>query len=169
MPNLIIQNAAVQTIDPNQPTAEAVVAEGNKIIFVGSNEDAANLRQPDSHMIDGAGRTLMPGIHDSHFHLFMGSMGIEDLRLDDVLTLERLSEVLRQRAAEQPDKEWVLGGGLIYEIVSDTEPLTRHHLDEILPNRPVMIRSVDMHTAWCNTMALERAGILHGQIGRAHV
>ncbi len=163
MPNLIIENAAVQTIDPTHQTAEAVVVEGNKIVFVGSSADAQSFKDSNSHVIDGAGRTLMPGIHDSHFHLFYGSMGIDDLRLDDVLTLEQLSQVLRQRAAERPDKEWVLGGGLIYEIVSADEALTRHHLDEILPNRPVMVRSVDMHTAWCNTMALERAGIMHGR------
>lgn len=163
MPTLIIQNAAVQTIDPTSLAAEAVVVKGNKIVFVGSNADAAAYRQPDSHIIDGAGRTLMPGIHDSHFHLYMGSMGINNLRLEEISSLEQLSDLLRQRAAEQPEQEWILGGGLAYEVVSDAESLTRHHLDEILPNRPVMLRSIDMHTAWCNTIALERAGILYGR------
>ncbi len=163
MPNLIIENAAVQTIDTANPKAEAVVVEGNKIVFVGSHADAQSFKDANSQVIDGAGRTLMPGIHDSHFHLLYGSMGINDLRLEEVKSLEQLSDVLRQRAAEQPDTEWILGGGLAYEVVSDTESLTRHHLDEILPNRPIMVRSLDMHTAWCNTLALERAGILDGR------
>ena len=162
MPNLIFQNCNVFTANPAQPRAEAVVVDGNRITFVGSNADAAALRTPDSTVIDGQGHTLMPGIHDAHFHLYMGSMGINDLRFDEVRNLAELSEMLRRRAAEQPDNEWVLGGGLSYDIVSETEPLTRHHLDEILPNRPLLLHSVDMHTAWANTIALERAGILHG-------
>lgn len=150
-------------MDPTNPTAEAVVVQGGKTVFVGSNVDAISFKNSDSQIIDAGGRTLMPGIHDSHFHLYYGSMGINDLRLEQVKSLGQLRQALRKRAAEQPDKEWVLGGGLAYEVVSDTEPLTRHHLDEILPNRPLFLQSIDLHTGWANTVALEQAGIMYGR------
>lgn len=163
MQTLVVLNASVQTIDPTNPIAEAVVVKGNKIAFVGSNADAMQWQSPSGITIEGEGRTLMPGIHDSHFHLYFGSMSINHLRLEEIKSLKELGSLIQQHAAEQPDLEWIQGGGLAYEVAGPHDSLTRHHLDAILSDRPILLRSVDQHTAWANTIALERAGILHGR------
>lgn len=113
-------------------------------------------------MIDGQGMTLLPGLIDSHFHLYTGSMGQNALPLEDVTSVAQLGERLREFAAQNPDLPWVEGQALAYNI-ADGRPLTRQHLDAILPNRRIVLRSIDLHTAWVNTMVLEQAGILHGR------
>ncbi|TIO99464.1 MAG: amidohydrolase, partial [Mesorhizobium sp.] len=58
----------------------------------------------------------------------------------------------------------LLGAGVDYAILP--EPVTRHHLDRIIPDRPFAMSASDHHTMWANTKALEEAGLLHGkQVG----
>jgi hypothetical protein len=65
--------------------------------------------------------------------------------------------------AESNSGGWVAGIGLVYGILPDGSSITRHHLDEIIPDRPVLLVAYDGHTSWANTEALRRAGILKGR------
>ncbi|MFN3983804.1 MAG: amidohydrolase, partial [Caldilinea sp.] len=67
-------NAAVYTADPANPRAEAVAVRSNRIVFVGRTADAGDLRGPRTEVIDAGGRSLLPGLIDSHFHLLWGSL-----------------------------------------------------------------------------------------------
>ena len=163
-PNLIIHNANVYTVNPQMPHAEAVVVQGNKIAFVGSNREAMAMRQAKTRVIDGRGRTLLPGLNDSHFHLLMGAKQLDHLALEAVDSLEALAAIIKQAPA---DRLWIQGNGLAYDVVGNGEALTRHHLDAIEQNRPILLMSLDFHTCWANTKALEIAGILHGGEVRA--
>ncbi len=58
--------------------------------------------------------------------------------------------------------EWVCGSHMKYSILPSDEPLTRHHLDAILPDIPIVLMAYDYHTLWANTKALMLAGILNG-------
>ncbi|MEM7127205.1 MAG: amidohydrolase [Chloroflexota bacterium] len=159
----IITNAKVYTVDPGQPHAEAVAISGNRIAGVGTEAEIASLRGPNTEIIDGQGKTLLPGLIDSHFHLYMGSMGLGALQLEDVTSLAELSERIRQYVADHPNQLWIEGQGLAYNIVDSGQPITRHHLDAILPDRLIILRSIDLHTAWVNTIVLEQADIFHGR------
>ena len=68
---------------------------------------------------------------------------------------------MRDWAAAHPDDPIVYGVQASYQLVG--EPLTRHLLDRVLPDRPLGVHAFDGHTVWANTMALERAGLLHGR------
>ncbi|MHA2428227.1 MAG: amidohydrolase, partial [Candidatus Hermodarchaeia archaeon] len=72
--DLIIINARVLTMDPNNPTAKAIVTKGNKIVYVGKNSGAKSLGIENARVIDAKGRTLIPGIIDSHYHILGGSL-----------------------------------------------------------------------------------------------
>ena len=61
-----------------------------------------------------------------------------------------------------PGDDLIIGEQADYVILSDHEPLTRQHLDRIVKDRPLLLFSPDHHTAWANTFALERAGLLKG-------
>jgi predicted amidohydrolase YtcJ len=159
--DLLFTHTRLFTADPDQPAAEAIAIQGNHITFVGSNAEAETWRGPQTRVIDARGRTLMPGFIDSHFHLLWGSRELAAAQLGEVRTLEQLREILLFYAAAHPDQEWINGQGLIYMTPGGT-PLTRHHLDAILPDRPVAVTAYDGHTVWANTLALQKAGILNG-------
>lgn len=160
--DLLIQNAAVFTANPAQPSAEAVAVRGNRIVFVGSHADSRAWRGPHTRLIDGQGCTLLPGFIDSHFHLLLGSLKLGDIVLDQVESMDELAQTIRRFAAEQPDRPWLKGQGLRYAPLPN-QTLTRHQLDTIVTDRPLVIISYDGHTGWANTPALQAAGILTGQ------
>ena len=160
--DLIISNGKVFTADRGAPGAEAVAVRGNRIVGVGSTADVMALRGPATKWIDAGGRTVMPGFIDSHFHLFWGALEMANAQLDGVRTLDQLANVLLAYAAANPDREWVAGQGMLYLKLPDDALLTRHHLDQIISDRPVMVMTYDGHTVWGNTRAIERAGLLHG-------
>lgn len=159
--DIIITNAKLFTADTATPHAEAVAIRGQRIAFVGSVADAKQWQGPTTRTIDGQGCTLLPGFIDSHFHLLYGSLKLGDIQLDDVDSLNTLAGAIRDFAQQHPDHPWLVGQGLRYTIPAPTEPLTRHHLDAIIANRPLVLMAYDVHTAWANTEALRRAGILY--------
>ncbi len=161
MSNIILHNAAVYTANSKHPRAEAVVLEHNRIIFVGDNTKALAQQTSNSHVIDAKGRTVMPGFNDSHYHLGMGSLTLDELYLDDVKTLAQLKDAIQIYAKENPDKSWIVGRRCSYDI-DGAKPLTRQHLDAIEATKPVALFSLDFHTVWANTKALELGKVLHG-------
>jgi len=161
-PDLIFSHARVLTFNPDQPRAEAIAVAGNRIIAVGSNNDILALRQPNTHLIEAEYCSLLPGFIDSHAHLLIGSAELDNVFLDDVRTLEDLRIKLKNHVAAHPDIEWICGSHMKYSILPSDEPLTRNHLDAILPDQPVVLMAYDYHTLWANTKALVLAGILNG-------
>jgi len=160
--NILITNAKVFTADSDQPKAEAIAIQGNRICFVGSTSDADSYRGANTRVIDAKGRTVMPGFIDSHFHLLNGAKELRFAQLQEVRSLEQLRQEL-VNYAESNSSEWVAGIGLIYGVLPDGKSITRHHLDEIIPDRPVFLVAYDGHTSWANTEALRRADLLNGR------
>ena len=154
--DFLITNTQIITMNDAQPTAEAVAIRGNRIVFVGSQVEAKEWQA--GRVIDGGGRTLIPGIIDSHFHLWSGSMQLADMQLQPVRNTQALREEVQAFAAANPQRAWLVGYQLIYFDPS----LTRHDLDAIEAERPLVLFAYDMHTAWANTSALELGGILNG-------
>ena len=153
--DIIIKNADIFTSNVDNPRAQAVAVNGNRITYVGTNEGAESLTGENTHIVDGQGRTLTAGFIDTHVHLFLGSLWMGHAQLQDVTTKENLKQVLMDFADKNKTDVWVIGRGIKYGIVS-----TRQELDEIMPDRPVYIGAYDGHTGWANTKALEMAGIL---------
>ena len=159
--DLIVTNGRVLTMVETRPTAEAVAVQSGRIAAVGDTSDIEALRGPRTTVLDARGNTVLPGIHDAHFHVMMGAQGIEDAQLGHVTEIDQLADALREHAAATPS-EWVVGRRLTYGLRVDGRKLQRTDLDAILPDRPVAIFSIDFHTVWANTEALRRSGLLHG-------
>jgi predicted amidohydrolase YtcJ len=159
MADIVIINAKVFTSDKENPWAEAVAVKGNRIEFVGTNEEAKGFTKSNSTVIDAKGQTLTAGFIDSHFHLLSGSIWAGSAQLYDVTNKNELKEILLDYAQKNKTNEWVDGRGIKYGIVS-----SRQELDEIISDRPIYINAYDGHTSWANTKALEMAGILKSGI-----
>lgn len=160
--DLLITNARVYTVDDTNPQAEAVAVRGNRIIFVGSAADARAWRGPQTQVVDGAGRTLLPGLIDSHFHLLWGSLKLDDLQLWEATNRQLLADAIQRYAQEQPQREWLVGSQVRYSAFEGS-PLDRHFLDALVPDRPLYLVAFDGHTVWVNSEALRRANLLQGR------
>jgi len=160
---ILILNAKILTMDPDKPRADAVYAEGGKIVGVGSNAEMQALAGTDAKIIDAKGNTLIPGFSENHLHLFSGAAELDHLHLAGVHGFEALKQAAVAYAATRPDDKVLYGQGADYTILGADERVTRQHLDAILPDRPFAIFAHDHHTAWANTKALELAGLLHGK------
>jgi predicted amidohydrolase YtcJ len=106
----------------------------------------------------------MPGFIESHMHLFAGAGELDNFDLQGVHGFEALAQAVSAYAAARPGDYLLIGNQADYTIISETESLTRHHLDQILADRPLLLFSPDHHTAWANTTALTRVGILSGKV-----
>jgi predicted amidohydrolase YtcJ len=160
--DVIFANANAITFDPAQPNADTVAVRGDTIIFVGKEADSVALRTPNTRVIDCQQQTLLPGLIDSHFHLFAGSSITSGADLRGMKSLERVRDTIREHAAAHPEDTWVTGYATGYSLPTPDEPLTRHHLDTIIDNRPLALVAHDIHAVWLNTLALEKTGLLRG-------
>ncbi|MER9962560.1 amidohydrolase [Mesorhizobium sp. M0045] len=161
--DLIVTNARVLTMDEGNPTAEAVAIKDGNILAVGDRRTIEALKGPATKVIDAQGGSVVPGFIEAHMHLFGGAAELDNLHLQGVHGFHALREAIRAYAAARPYAKLLLGAGVDYTILSREEPVTRHHLDRIIPDRPFAMSASDHHTMWANTKALELAGILHGK------
>jgi predicted amidohydrolase YtcJ len=159
--DLLITGGRVYTADYRSPWAEAVLLRGDRIAYVGRASEARAAAAPGAEHVHLHGGLVLPGLNDSHIHTDWGGDALQMLDLADVVTLEELQERLRRYAAQHPEREWIEGTGLGYEALF-AEPVPRLALDAAVADRPVYLRALDWHTAWSNTHALARAGILDG-------
>lgn len=162
--DLIVVNGLVQTMDDDNPAAEAIAVKDGTIIAIGSRAAIEELKGTATVVIDAKGGSVLPGFIEAHMHLFGGAAELDNLHLAGVHGFDALRDAIRAFAAARPNQRLLIGAGVDYAILP--EPVTRHHLDRIIPDRPFAMSASDHHTMWANTKALEEAGLLHGkQVG----
>ncbi|OCP36203.1 amidohydrolase [Ensifer sp. LC163] len=161
--DIIIRNGRILTMDTEAPRAEALAIVGNRIVATGDETTIMALSGPKTRVFDAAGGTVLPGFNEAHMHIFGGSVGLTQLSLFGVRGFAALQEAVRDYATANPDLKLLVAQYADYTILSETERVTRHHLDRILPDRPFLMIAPDHHTAWANTAALKAAGILEGR------
>jgi predicted amidohydrolase YtcJ len=139
--------------------AEAIAVRGDRIMAVGSREEIAKMKGPQTKVIDLGGHFVMPGFNDAHMH--MASAGLEKLNVNLVgaKTLDEFRERLRARADAAPAGDWIVGEGWDETLWPVKTVPTRWDLDEVSGNHPVFLVRVDGHIAVANTRALQLASV----------
>lgn len=157
--DIVFQNGSIYTVDINHSWANAVAISDGRIIYVGSDEGAEELIGPSTEVVDLDSRMMLPGFQDVHIHPIGGGIEALACNLNDLTTLDEYLAAIETCASENPDKEWILGGGWSMAVFGPGANASRKLLDEIVPDRPVMLTSADGHSAWVNSKALEIAGV----------
>ena len=160
--DLIITNARLLTMNRQAMRAEAIAIKGNRIMAVGSNADVKALKDRHTRLIDARMNTVMPGIIESHMHLFGGAVEIGSLMVNNLKGLPALSEAIREHARAHPKDRLILAYGASHVSLGDAVQITRQALDSIISDRPLALYCFDHHTMWANTKALEVTGLLQG-------
>src|SRR5882724_1992147 len=158
-PDLILHNGHVATMNPSEPVAEAVAISRGRFFAVGKNADVLNLAAPGVRKMDLSGKTVLPGFIDAHSH--PAAAGLSHLRMVDcdLRSISAIQAALRERAAKTPAGAWVLGFKYDDTKTSDGRPLSISDLDAAVPDHPVQIEHRGGHTAYCNSLAFQKAGI----------
>ena len=138
-----------------------VIGDDGKIVQVIPEGAMMKLSGVDT-VVDGGGRTLLPGLIDAHGHV-MG-LGESAMQLDLVGTasLADLQARLRDYAAARPADPWIVGRGWNQELWPSKRFPTAADLDAVVPDRPVILERVDGHAVVVNNAALKAAGVTAG-------
>ena len=106
--DLIVTNAKVATMAQGEKFSEAFAIRNNTFIAVGDNKTIMQLRGPKTAVIDANGRTIIPGLNDSHTHVIRGGLNYNmELRWDGVPSLALALEMLKDQVQRTPPPQWV--------------------------------------------------------------
>jgi predicted amidohydrolase YtcJ len=114
--------------------------------------------RPD-HLLNGRGRTLIPGLIDAHGHVMGLGFGALQLDLSDTRSLEEAQRRIAEYAAANPTPRWIVGRGWNQERWGLGRFPTAGDLDAAVRDRPVWLERVDGHAGWANSAAMREAGI----------
>ncbi len=158
-PDIILHNGNIWTVNPKKPRVQAVAISRGKILAIGSDSDILNLAGPATRKMDLGRKTVLPGFNDAHSHPAMA--GLMHLRMVDcdLRSISAIQAALRERAQKTPSGEWVLGFKYDDTKTDDDRPLTIEDLNAAVPDHPVQVEHRGGHTVYCNSLALEKAGI----------
>jgi predicted amidohydrolase YtcJ len=139
--DMIITNGKVATMTREGSFAQALAIKGGVITAVGSNAQVLKLKKPGTQVIDAGGRTVIPGLNDSHLHIIREGLNYNaELRWDGVTSLKRAMQMLREQAARTPEGAWVKVVGGFNEFQFEEKRLpTLEELNEAVPDKPVFI------------------------------
>src|SRR5438105_5416789 len=140
-PELILINGRIATVDHLRTFAEAVAIHQGRFIAVGSNEEIMRLRAPNTETIDLGGRTVIPGLNDSHMHPIRGGLNYNmELRWDGVPSLADALRMLREQAQRTPPPQWVrvVGGWTEFQFQEGRMP-TLQEINAVSPDTPVFV------------------------------
>ena len=175
--DLILVNARVYTMDWDDPApdgtlstdaphderqwhpdAEAIVVTGGEITFVGGTTDARKYQAESTRLVDLAGATVLPGLVDSHTHVFELGAALERIDLIDIATEEEAIALVVERAKTVPKGEWIVGRGWDEGAWANRYP-DKALLTQAVPDHPVFLDSLHSFGGWANQMALDMSGI----------
>ncbi|EJL06288.1 amidohydrolase [Pseudomonas chlororaphis] len=160
--DLVLFNGQVFTADRAQPKAQALAVADGKVLQVGSDAQIKALIETGTRVIDLGGKTLMPGLIDSHSHAIFGGLEMTSANLqDEVVGLDQLEKKLRawrdDGKARHGDVLSIAGMSSAYW--AQAEALGQRFNAGEWARVPVVFTGSDHHTAWANDAMLERAGI----------
>ncbi|WP_321997518.1 amidohydrolase family protein [Draconibacterium orientale] len=156
--DLIVSEAMVYTVDEEFSVAEAFAVNNGKIVAIGTSQEISDKYDADTRF-DAEGKFIYPGFNDAHCHFngyAVNLLQYADLR--GTKSQEEIYELLK----EHHDKfggEWILGRSWDQNDWEDTGFPDKTKLDELFPDIPVYLVRVDGHAGWCNSKAMELAGI----------
>ncbi|SEC12410.1 hypothetical protein SAMN05216178_3537 [Pseudomonas saponiphila] len=139
--DLILFNGRLHTVDRAKPQASAVAIKDGRFIAVGNDAEAMALRGAATQVIDLMGRTVIPGLNDSHLHLIRGGLNYNlELRWEGVPSLADALRLLKEQALRTPAPQWVrvVGGWNEFQFAEKRMP-TLEELNQAAPDTPVFV------------------------------
>ena len=156
----------IVTMDPDQPTVEAVAVRGETIVAAGSMEDVMALEGGSTRVVDLGDQALLPGFIDAHGHILYTGMTLDQLSLHPppVGNVSNIDDIVREIRAwieekDIPPGELVIGGGYDDSLLEEGRHPTRFDLDRASTDHPIALTHVSGHLRAVNSAALAASDI----------
>ena len=156
--NIILYNGKVHTMGDQAQPLEAIAVKGDRVLATGSNQSILTLADEKTRKIDLKGRSVFPGLIDTHMHPEMVAGGLLNVNLRKVRTIPEVLDALKKNTPDNPDAWVVSSWWHPFSQLQEKRLPTRFEIDEVCPNNPVFLPTVG-HIAVANSRALEIAGI----------
>ncbi len=161
---LLIENARIITMDAEAPNADTVYVQDGKIAWIGMAADQPEELlddQSELQRIDLQGKTVVPGFVEPHMHLPPLAMlhRFSNVGPNRFATSDAALAQLRADAAELEPGDWVVGRQFDPSLQEGPDYLTKDMLDTVSTEHPVFVYNASLHLAYCNSLALDIAGI----------
>ena len=160
------KNGKVITVNEKDEIVEAVAVKGNKIVYAGDNAELDKIIDPATKVIDLKGRTLMPGIIDSHFHPILNGLlepkidaAMIDTRYAYCKSVAEMLDMIRQAVKLKSAAQWVSMMGYEPLLLKEQRHPTLEELDAAAPENPVHCMHGGGHICMYNSKALAYLGV----------
>lgn len=159
VPDLVLVNGKILTLDDRSTVTEAVAVTDGKILATGTTASMKSLAGTRTRVLDVAGKTVIPGLIDTHAHFKAAGLGDYVVIMGRAKTVAEALDAIKAFAAKKKPGEWIVGGAWHPPSqLAEKRYLTRQEIDSVAPNNPVYLRTVG-HFSMANTMALQRVGV----------
>ncbi len=158
--DLVLQHGVVLTVDAKDSVAQAIAVRDGRIVAVGTDSDMTRLVGPGTKVIDLAGRTVTPGLIDTHIHLLEGVTGsMYKVILTSAASVAEILDKVKARAEKTSAGDWVEGIGWNEGVIAEHRAPTLAELDAISAGHPVFLENVTHHYGMVNSAGLVKLGI----------
>ncbi len=159
----------IYTMNEDAFHGEAMAVAGQKLVAIGSDEEAAAWIGPETEVVDLKGRTVLPGLIDSHVHTMIAANKFDTGHMVNCfgLSKEEILHSVKEMAKGKKPGQWIQGLGWNQSGWEDTTMPTRQELDAVAPDNPVFLLRVCGHACWVNSPALKLAGVTRDSIAPA--
>ncbi len=158
--DLLVYNATIYTVDSSFSTAEAMLIKEGKILATGDTASLLKLYDP-KEKLDAKGQFIYPGFIDAHAHFVGYGNSLQTVNLVGSNSWEEVLSRTKSFADQKPSG-WITGRGWDQNDWENKAFPTNEKLNELFPDRPVLLSRIDGHAAIANQKALELAGIQPG-------
>ncbi|MEI8073730.1 MAG: amidohydrolase [Bacteroidota bacterium] len=158
----IIHHALIYTVDSAYSTAEAMAIKDGKIVATGKNDEIQK-KYSATENIDAAGKSIYPGFIDAHAHFVGYGRSLFQVDLYGTTTWEEAVERVKAFAAKNPTITWIQGRGWDQNKWPGKTYPTNALLNQLFPDKPVVLQRIDGHASIANQKAMDLAGIKAGQ------
>lgn len=156
--DLIVHNATIYTVDEGFSIAQAFAVKDNRYVAVGGNSSILSNYESEN-VIDMGGKPIYPGFIDAHAHFYRYGLGLQVADLLGAESEEELVQRVKDHHDRNPEVAWILGKGWDQNLWDGKEFPTKHALDSLFPDTPVLLTRIDGHAALVNQKALTLGGI----------
>ncbi len=155
--DLIVHNGKIVTVGPKFSIAEAMAIKGDRILAVGSESEILALTGAETRRLDLQGKTVLPGLIDSHLHAPAAALYEFDHPVPDMETIDDVLRYVKSRADALPEGRWIGVSQVFITRLREQRYPTREELDRVAPRNPVVFQTGP--DASLNTLALKISGI----------
>ncbi len=158
--DLILIHGHILTVDAQDTVVQAMAVRGGTILKTGTDAEIQALAAPHARVIDLRGRTVTPGLIDTHAHISLGGFDeVFTIQLSDAKSIAEIVERVKAKAAQMKPGEWVTGAGWDEGKLAEKRYPTAEDLDKAAPNNPVWLMHTTHHYGVANSLALKMAKI----------